>query len=85
MSFTYSGWRRMRERTKTRTRTRKTRMRMRMRTRNNILLVTIRKSIVEADFPLQPSVPPGMEQALHHPSADGLLKFNFTEDAPSLS
>ena len=83
MSFTYSRWRRMRERTKTRTRTRKTRMRM--RTRNNILLVTIRKSIVEADFPLQPSVPPGMEQALHHPSADGLLKFNFTEDAPSLS
>ena len=56
-----------------------------MRTRNNILLVTVRKSIVEADFPLPPSVPPGMEQALHHPSADGLLKFNFTEDAPSLS
>ena len=83
MSFTYSRWRRMRERTKTRTRTRKTRMRM--RTRNNILLVTVRKSIVEADFPLPPSVPPGMEQALHHPIADGLLKFNFTEDAPSLS
>ena len=83
MSFTYSGWRRMRERTKTRTRTRKTRMRM--RTRNNILLVTITKSTVEADFPLPPSVPPDMEQALHHPSADGLLKFKFTEDAPSLS
>lgn len=83
MSFTYSGWRRMRERTKTRTRTRKTRMRM--RTRNNILLVTVRKSIVEADFPLPPSVPPDMEQALHQPSPDGLLKFKFTEDAPSLS
>ena len=83
MSFTYSGWRRMRERTKTRTRTRKTRMRM--RTRNNILLVTLRKSIVEADFPLPPSVPPDMEQALHQPSPDGLLKFKFTEDAPSLS
>ena len=55
------------------------------RTRNNILLVTLRKSIVEADFPLPPSVPPDMEQALHHPSADGLLKFKFTEDAPSLS
>ena len=63
-------------------RTRKTRM---GRTRNNILLVTLRKSIVEADFPLPPSVPPDMEQALHHPSADGLLKFKFTEDAPSLS
>ena len=83
MSFTYSGWRRMRERTKTRTRTRKTRLRM--RTRNNILLVTVRKSIVEADFPLPPSVPPDMEQALHQPSPDGLLKFKFTEDAPSLS
>ena len=83
MSFTYSGWRRMRERTKTRTRTRKTRMRM--RTRNNILLVTVRKSTVEADFPLPPSVPPDMEQALHQPSPDGLLKFKFTEDAPSLS
>ena len=83
MSFTYSGWRRMRGRTKTRTRTRKSRMRM--RTRNNILLVTIRKSTVEADFPLPPSVPPDMEQAIHHPSADGLLKFKFTEDAPSLS
>ena len=82
MSFTYSGWRMMRGMTRTRTRTRKTRM---GRTRNNILSVTIRKSIVEADFPLHPSVPPGMEQALHHPSADGLLKFNFTEDAPSLS
>ena len=80
MSFTYSGWRRTRGRT--RTRTRKTRMR---RTRNNILPVTIRKSTVEADFPLPPSVPPDMEQALHHPSADGLLKFKFTEDAPSLS
>ena len=78
MSFTYSGW------TRTRMRTRKTRMRMR-RTRNNILPVTVRKSTVEADFPLPSSVPPGMEQALHHPSADGLLKFNFTEDAPSLS
>ena len=65
-------------------RTRKTRMRMR-RTRNNILPVTVRKSTVEADFPLPPSVPPDMEQALHHPSADGLLKFKFTEDAPSLS
>ena len=82
MSFTYSGWRRMRERTKTRTRTRKTRMR---RTRNNILPVTITKSTVEADFPLPPSVPPDMEQALHQPSPDGLLKFKFTEDAPSLS
>ena len=82
MSFTYSGWRMMRGMTRTRTRTRKTRMR---RTRNNILLVTVRKSIVEADFPLPPSVPPDMEQALHHPSADGLLKFKFTEDAPSLS
>ena len=78
MSFTYSGW------TRTRMRTRKTRMRMR-RTRNNILPVTVTKSTVEADFPLPPSVPPGMEQALHPPSADGLLKFNFTEDAPSLS
>ena len=83
MSFTYSGWRMMRERTKTRTRTRKTRMRM--RTRNNILPVTVRKSTVEADFPLPPSVPPDMEQALHQPSPDGLLKFKFTEDAPSLS
>ena len=55
------------------------------RTRNNILPVTIRKSTVEADFPLPPSVPPDMEQALHHPSADGLMKFKFTEDAPSLS
>ena len=82
MSFTYSGWRRTRGRT--RTRTRKTRMRMR-RTRNNILPVTVRKSTVEADFPLPPSVPPDMEQALHQPSPDGLLKFNFTEDAPSLS
>ena len=82
MSFTYSGWRRMRERTQTRTRTRKTRMRM--RTRNSILLVTVR-SIVEADFPLPPSVPPDMEQALHQPSPDGLLKFKFTEDALSLS
>ena len=63
-------------------RTRKTRMR---RTRNNILLVTLRKSIVEADFPLPPSVPPDMEQALHQPSPDGLLKFKFTEDALSLS
>ena len=82
MSFTYSGWRRTRGRT--RTRTRKTRMRMR-RTRNNILPVTITKSTVEADFPLPPSVPPDMEQALHQPSPDGLLKFKFTEDAPSLS
>ena len=82
MSFTYSGWRIMRGMTRTRTRTRKTRMR---RTRNNILLVTVRKSIVEADFPLPPSVPPDMEQALHQPSPDGLLKFKFTEDAPSLS
>lgn len=82
MSFTYSGWRMMRGMTRTRTRTRKTRMR---RTRNNILLVTLRKSIVEADFPLPPSVPPDMEQALHQPSPDGLLKFKFTEDAPSLS
>ena len=73
MSFTYSGW------TRTRMRTRKTRM------RNNILSVTVTKSTVEADFPLPPSVPPDMEQALHHPSADGLLKFKFTEDAPSLS
>jgi hypothetical protein len=55
------------------------------RTRNNILLVTLRKSIVEADFPLPPSVPPDMEQALHQPSPDGLLKFKFTEDALSLS
>ena len=55
------------------------------KTRNNILPVTVRKSTVEADFPLPPSVPPDMEQALHHPSADGLLKFKFTEDAPSLS
>ena len=55
------------------------------KTRNNILSVTIRKSTVEADFPLPPSVPPDMEQALHHPSADGLMKFKFTEDAPSLS
>ena len=55
------------------------------RTRNNILPVTVRKSTVEADFPLPPSVPPDMEQALHQPSPDGLLKFNFTEDAPSLS
>ena len=68
--------------TRTRTRTRKTRMR---RMRNNILLVTVRKSTVEADFPLPPSVLPDMEQAIHHPSADGLLKFKFTEDAPSLS
>ena len=82
MSFTYSGWRMMRGMTRTRTRTRKTRMR---RTRNNILLVTLRKSIVEADFPLPPSVPPDMEQALHQPSPDGLLKFKFTEDALSLS
>lgn len=82
MSFTYSGWRMMRGMTRTRTRTRKTRMR---RTRNNILPVTITKSTVEADFPLPPSVPPDMEQAIHHPSADGLLKFKFTEDAPSLS
>ena len=74
MSFTYS---RMEE-----DEDRKTRM---GRTRNNILPVTIRKSTVEADFPLPPSVPPDMEQALHHPSADGLLKFKFTEDAPSLS
>ena len=66
----------------TRTRTRKTRMR---RTRKNILLVTLRKSIVEADFPLPPSVPPDMEQALHQASPDGLLKFKFTEDALSLS
>lgn len=80
MSFTYSGWRRTRGRT--RMRTRKTRMR---RTRNNILPVTITKSTVEADFPLPPSVPPDMEQALHQPSPDGLLKFKFTEDAPSLS
>ena len=80
MSFTYSGWRMMRG--MTRTRTRKTRMR---RTRNNILLVTLRKSTVEADFPLPPSVPPDMEQALHQPSPDGLLKFKFTEDALSLS
>ena len=80
MSFTYSGWRMMRG--MTRTRTRKTRMR---RTRKNILLVTLRKSTVEADFPLPPSVPPDMEQALHQPSPDGLLKFKFTEDAPSLS
>ena len=76
MSFTYSGW------TRTRTRTRKTRM---GRTRNNILSVTIRKSTVEADFPLPPSVPPDMEQALHQPGPDGLLKFKFTEDALSLS
>ena len=55
------------------------------KTRNNILPVTITKSTVEADFTLPPSVPPDMEQALHHPSADGLLKFKFTEDAPSLS
>ena len=55
------------------------------RPRNNILPVTVRKSTVEADFPLPPSVPPDMEQALHHPSADGLMKFKFTEDAPSLS
>ena len=55
------------------------------KTRNNILPVMITKSTVEADFPLPPSVPPDMEQALHHPSADGLLKFKFTEDAPSLS
>jgi hypothetical protein len=55
------------------------------RRNNNILLVTVRKSTVEADFPLPPSVPPDMEQALHQPSPDGLLKFNFTEDAPSLS
>lgn len=55
------------------------------RTRKNILPVTITKSTVEADFPLPPSVPPDMEQALHHPSADGLMKFKFTEDAPSLS
>ena len=82
MSFTYSGWRMMRGMTRTRTRTRKTRMR---RMRNNILLVTVRKSTVEADFPLPPSVPPDMEQALHQPSPDGLLKFKFTEDTPSLS
>ena len=55
------------------------------RTRKNILPVTITKSTVEADFPLPPSVLPDMEQALHHPSADGLMKFKFTEDAPSLS
>ena len=55
------------------------------KTRNNILQVTITKSTVEADFPLPPSVLPDMEQAIHHPSADGLLKFKFTEDAPSLS
>ena len=59
--------------------------RTRKRTRNNILPVTVRKSTVEADFPLPPSVPPDMEQALHQPSPDGLLKFKFTEDAPSLS
>ena len=55
------------------------------KTRNNILPVTKTKSTVEADFPLPPSVPPDMEQALHQPSADGLMKFKFTEDAPSLS
>lgn len=55
------------------------------RTRSNILLVTLRKSIVEPDFPLPPSVPPDMEQVLHQPRPDGLLKFNFTEDALSLS
>lgn len=55
------------------------------RTRNNILSVTIRKSTVEADFPLPPSVPPDMEQDLHQASPDGLLKFKFTEDALSLS
>ena len=55
------------------------------KTRNNILQVTITKSTVEADFPLPPSVPPDMEQALHQPSPDGLLKFKFTEDALSLS
>ena len=63
----------------------RTRGRTRKRTRNNILPVTLRKSTVEADFPLPPSVPPDMEQALHQPSPDGLLKFKFTEDAPSLS
>ena len=55
------------------------------KTRNNILLVTITKSTVEADFPLPPSVPPDMEQAIHQPSPNGLQKFKFTEDAPSLS
>ena len=52
--------------------------------RNNILLVTVRKSTVEADFPLPPSVPPDMEQALHQPSPDGLLKFKFRECIQSL-
>ena len=40
---------------------------LRTRSRNNILLVTITKSTVEADFPLPPSVPPDMEQAIHQP------------------
>jgi hypothetical protein len=51
-----------------------------------MLLVTVRKNIiVEADFPLPPSVPPDQELALHQPSPDGLLKFKFTEDVLSLS
>lgn len=54
--------------------------------RSNLLPVTVTvKSIVEAAFNLPPSVPPDMEQALRQPSPDGLLKFRFTEDSPSLS
>jgi hypothetical protein len=60
--------------------------RRRRRRRRNMLLVTVRKNIiVEADFPLPPSVPPDQELALHQPSPDGLLKFKFTEDVLSLS